>query len=140
MPAGRGRQAALPGAPAIVTNPPEADREFARWPSVHDPRPTVQSAAQAALAQDDANVPYDDGAALVGADDRGVVADLTARDLGDTVRWRAADVTTDVEVAEFLRHGWRSAAGIDRWAERLIGYALAMVESDVHRRRLAGAA
>lgn len=185
-PALAARAQALPGAPTIVTNPAEADREFVRWLSVHDPRPTVQSAAQAALggntattfllsgytpavtraaqareqhldfanrtaathpaqlypwvnaaarraaigtdeelaefatsgfaaalAQDDAEVPYDDGAALVSADDRGVVADLTVLDLGDTVRRRAADVTTDVEVAEFLRHGWRSAAGID---------------------------
>ena len=37
----------------------------------------------------------------------------------DLVRERAAAVATDAEVAEFLRYGWLSAAGIDTDAFRL---------------------
>jgi hypothetical protein len=67
----------------------------------------------AALAQDDAGRPYDDGAGQVTPDDRALVADLGHRDPNLTVRHRAADVRTDAEVAEFLRHGWLSAARLD---------------------------
>jgi hypothetical protein len=67
----------------------------------------------AALAKDRAKVPYDDGAALVTPADRVVVADLSVNDPGAAVRERAAGVVTDAEVAEFLRYGWVSAAGID---------------------------
>lgn len=67
----------------------------------------------AAKAKDDAAMPYDDGAAQVIPADRDFVERLAATDPIDAVRERAAEVTTDAEVAEFLRHGLSSAGRID---------------------------
>ncbi|MEV4349539.1 hypothetical protein AB0J83_34190 [Actinoplanes sp. NPDC049596] len=67
----------------------------------------------AALAKDNAKVPYDDGAARVTQDDRDFAAQLAVLDLGPAVQQRALEVTTDAEVAEFLRYGLSSAAQID---------------------------
>ncbi|GIF22454.1 hypothetical protein BJ973_002775 [Actinoplanes tereljensis] len=66
----------------------------------------------AALKNDNAQIPYDDGAALVTEDDRELVSGVADADPSLVVRDRAAGVTTDAEVAEFLRYGWLSAAGI----------------------------
>ncbi|MEV6305936.1 hypothetical protein AB0M02_41440 [Actinoplanes sp. NPDC051861] len=100
----------------------------------------------AALNKDNAKIPYDDGAALVTPFDRAFVANLAVSDESDQVRDRAENVVTDADVAEFLRYGWLSAAGIDneafrsayvadewaRWheARRLIGVALTADEAD----------
>ena len=67
----------------------------------------------AALAKDDAAIPYDDGAAQVTEADHDYVYGLSRIDPGPAVRERAAGVETDADVAEFLRHGWLSAAGSD---------------------------
>ncbi|MFC3737314.1 hypothetical protein [Paractinoplanes deccanensis] len=67
----------------------------------------------AALQKDQAKVPYDDGAAQVTDEDRDLAASLGGVPLGATVQERAADLTTDAGIAEFLRHGLLSAAGID---------------------------
>jgi len=67
----------------------------------------------AALAKDDAKVPYDDGAAQVTEEDYEVIGIVARTDAAPTVRRRAGEVTTDADVAEFLRYGWVSAAGID---------------------------
>ena len=182
-------RAELPPAPNLVANPAEADRDFVRWLSVHDPRAGVRSVARstllssnagavsafiasgyqaaadrdaqtrvrqldyanrmagthpaqsypwvnaaalraangtdaelaefsstgyaAALAKDNAKVPYDDGAAQVTPEDRDFVDGLAIADPAPAVRERARLVTTDADVAEFLRYGWLSAAGID---------------------------
>lgn len=67
----------------------------------------------AALADDDAHVPYDDGAALVSPEEFDLVRSIRHIDTGPTVLERSAVVRTDADVAEFLRHGWLSAARID---------------------------
>ena len=67
----------------------------------------------AALAADEAHVPYDDGAALVDPEDFDLVRGIRYIDTGPTVLERSAEVRTDADVAEFLRHGWLSAARID---------------------------
>ncbi|GIM97505.1 hypothetical protein Ato02nite_092980 [Paractinoplanes toevensis] len=176
----------LPAAPNLVADPAEADRDFVRWLSVHDPRATVRSVARsallgdtatafltsgytsavdlaarnrarqldyanrmasthpaqfypwvnataqraangtdaelaaysstgyaAALANDNAKVPYDDGAAQVTQADRNFVRLLVIAGTGATVQDRAAYAETDAEVAELVRYGWLSAAGID---------------------------
>ena len=72
----------------------------------------------AALAKDNARIPYDDGAAQVTEADHDFVRALARIDASNAVRERAADVETDADVAEFLRHGWLSAGGIDRDAFR----------------------
>ncbi|WP_203786672.1 hypothetical protein [Paractinoplanes rishiriensis] len=71
----------------------------------------------AELAKDQANIPYDDGAAYVTPDDHDYVWGLSRYGTG-TVLERAAEVQTDADVAEFLRHGWISAATIDVEAHR----------------------
>ncbi|WP_203819395.1 hypothetical protein [Paractinoplanes ferrugineus] len=67
----------------------------------------------AALAKDKAKTPYDDGAALVTEADRSFVVRLAVSGQIPAVTSRALRVETDAEVAEFLRYGWFSAAGID---------------------------
>jgi hypothetical protein len=73
----------------------------------------TQAGYAAALQKDLGKVPYDDGAAQVVQHDRDYLADLATTDASDRVRTRAAAAQTDAEVAEFLRRGWLSAAGID---------------------------
>ncbi|WP_250031393.1 hypothetical protein [Paractinoplanes maris] len=67
----------------------------------------------AALAKDDARIPYDDGAALVTEADHDAVYGVRFLDQGRTASERAAAVRTDADAAEFLRYGWISAARID---------------------------
>ncbi|MCY1137048.1 hypothetical protein OWR29_03495 [Actinoplanes sp. Pm04-4] len=67
----------------------------------------------AALAQDNAHVPYDDGASLVSSSDWDYVDSIRFVDPGSVAVERAGAVRTDADVAEFLRHGWPSAARID---------------------------
>ncbi|MBO3743964.1 ALF repeat-containing protein [Actinoplanes flavus] len=172
--------------PVLVTNPAEADREFVRWLSVHDPRASVRSAAETALAggtaaaflasgyqtaldqaaqarandlafadrmasehpaptfpwvnaaarraiegtdaelaefartgyaaalkDDQAHVPYDDGAALVTASDWDFLADLARLDPGTNIYQRVRFIDTDADLAGFLRYGLLSAAALD---------------------------